>query len=556
MHTIFQFPIVDFRPLLNSDNNKLPYPEWPNIGNSDKRFIRNFGSVQQRNAGGSDDWSGEGFFCNSHLAMQYDNLHKQGYTIAAGIKAAIFNSYRRYSSAENFLGRMEAGFVDNTEGLIAKHQTAPGSVSLEEILKHYCDLPVTINNKQVKLCRLGQKLADNYYRASTPINIELQGKNRQVKAGDVLILLVFSADDAFKLPSYAFPVDEIALPGETVKLKLYGCRLNHGDIPYKVWFLEVPLKVSEQSKEVKATIRKLRINLLRIHLEKETVRILLNGIKTKEILMEEGSPEALLADKYFDDTGKKIFQEMRYSIDQKNLLDFALRSEDSASPGSIVQLEESVFNFKNKYVKSNLEQLLGKMAKKMILFICTSPRDTNHTAFDDEYKTIKETLRSGTDRENYQVEIETSVKKKDFFHLLDRYKPDYLHLCMHSTLSGGLYFEDDHKEIFPMPVNEFSDIIKWYSKKHKPVCIILSACNSKAHAEAVKDYCNFAIGTQRVFPAEAGIVYSWGFYRTLFENNSSDIARCHQGGINAIETSKQDFGTYDIPVYEIPVLIN
>ena len=554
MHTIFQFPIVDFRPLLTSGNEKLPYPEWPNIGSSDKRFIRHFGSVQQRNSGGSDNWSGEGFFCNSHRAMRYNNLHKQGVTITPGINAAIFNSYRRYSSAENFLGRMEAGFVDNVEALIARHQPGPGSVSMEKILNHFCELPVTINGKQVKLSRLGQKLADNYYQESTPVNVVPQKKNRQVKAGDVLILTVFCAHDAFKLPGYAFLIDEIQLPGESVKLKLYGCRFKHEGIPYKVWFLEAPFHTAEQSRQTKETIRNLRINLLRIHLEKETIRILLNAIKTKEILLVPDSPQAALADNYFDQTAKKIFQATRYSIDQKYILDFALRSEDSADPGSMNQLEESIYNFKNKYVKKNIEQILTKMARKMILFICTSPLDSNPTGFDDEYLKIKNALRAGTDRDNYTIEIETSVKKTDFFNLLIRYKPDFLHLCMHTTLTEGLYFEDNEKEVFPMPVKEFTDIIKLFNEKHKPLCIILSACNSKAHAEAVKDYCDFAVGTQRVFPAEAGIVYAAGFYTTLFEKNSTDISYCHKSGIQAIQSSKLDFGTYDIPVYKIPLL--
>jgi hypothetical protein len=556
MHIIFQFPVVDFRPLLTSGNDKLPYPEWPNIGTSSKRFIRHFGSVQRRNAGGSDDWPGEGFFCNSHLVMRYDNLHEKGFALIPGIKSAIFNSYRRYSSAENFLGRMEAGFVDNTEGLISKHKLGPGTVRLESVLKHYCDLPITVNEKQAKLSRVGQKLADNYYRESTPVKIKPQEKNRHVRAGDVVIVMVFSANDAFKLPGYAFLVEEIELPGETVKLKLYGCRLKHGDIPYKAWLIEMPLKAAEQSKQVKATLRNLRINLLRIHLEKETIRILLNGIKSGEILIEPGSRQAQLADDYFEQTSQKIFQDTRFSIKQKKLLDFALHSEDSAEPGSFVQLEESIYNFKNKYVRKNIEQLLVRMAKKMILFICTSPHDTNPTAFDDEYRNIRDALRAGTDRDNYDIEIETSVKKTEFFNLLDRYKPDYLHLCMHTTLKDGLYFEDENKEVFPMPVKEFADIIKLYSEKRKPVCIILSACNSKAHAEAVKGYCNFVMGTQRVFPASAGIVYASGFYKTLFENNSSDIVYCHKGGIQAIQSSKQDFGTYDIPVHEIPVLIN
>jgi len=555
MHIIFQFPIVDIRPLLTSGNDKLPYPEWPDIGVSSKRFIRRFGAVQRRKAGGNDYWPGEGFYCNSHLALQYDNLHQQGIELAPGIKSAIFNSYRRYSSAENFLGRMEAGFVDNTEGLINKRKLS-GTLNLESILRHYCDLPVTINGKKAKLSRIGQRLADNYYRASLPVKVTPEKKNKQVKAGDVVILMVFSANEKLRLPNYSFEIEEIDLRNEKDKIKLYGYRLRHDGIPYKVWLMEQPTTSSEQPQQLKVISRNLRINLLRIHLEKETVRILLNGIRSGEISIAPGSPQSQLADHYFEQTGQKIFQKTRYTIQQKNLLDFALHSEDSAEPGSFEQLEQSIYNFKNKYVRKNIEQLLTRMAKRMILFICTSPRDTNPTAFDDEYKNIKNALRASTDRDNFEIEIETSVKKTEFFDLLNRYKPHYLHLCMHTTLQDGLYFEDGDKEVFPMSVNEFADIIRLFSEKRKPICIILSACNSKAHAEAVRGYCDFAIGTQRVFPASAGIVYAAGFYKTLFENNASNIDYCHKGGIQAIKTSKEDFGVYDIPVYDIPLLID
>lgn len=555
MHIIFQFPIVDFRPLLNSVE-KLPYPEWPDIGMSSQRFIRRFGAVQQRKAGGNEYWSGEGYYCNAHLVMQYDNLHHKGFELVPGIKTAIFNAYRRYSSAENFLGRMEAGFVDNAEGLIYRHQLPSNSVKLEAILRHYCNMPVTVDGKQFKLSRIGQRLADNYYLQSTPVKVIPQARNKSVKAGDVVILLVYSTSNAFKLPHYSFKIEEIELPGETVKLKLHGYKLRHENLSYKVWLIELPSRMTDLTKPAKAVLRNLRINLLRIHLEKETIRILLNGIKSKEILMDPDSAQAQLANAYFEQTGQKIFQKTRYSIQQQKLLDFALYSENSADPGSFVQLEEGIYNFKNKYVRNNIERLLTRMAKKKILLICTSPRDSNPTAFDDEYKRIKNALRASTDRDNFEIEIETSVKKAEFFDLLNHHKPHFLHLCMHTTLQDGLYFEDEHKEVFPMPVAEFADIIKLFSEEVlKPTCILLSACNSKAHAEAVTAYCDFAIGTQRVFPASAGIVYAAGFYQTLFENNLSNIPYCHKGGIQAIKSCKEDFGTYDIPVYDIPVLI-
>lgn len=556
MHVVFQFPIVDFRPLLGNGSNKLPYPEWPNVGTSPKRFIRHFGSVEERNAGGSDDWPGEGFFCNSHLAMSYDNLHKMGFEVSPGMRSAIFNSYRRYASAENFLGRVEAGFVDNTEGVIKANALASGSIELEKILEHYCDLPVTLEDKQFKLSKIGQRLADIYYRESTPVKIKPLEKNKLVRAGDLVIVMVYAASEAFHLPNYAFPVEEFDLSGEAEKLKLYGCRFKYNDGTYKVWMIQTPRNFSGLSKQARSAIRNLRINLLRIHLEKETIRILLNGIKSNQIPLEPGSEQAQLADDYFEQTGQKIFQETRYSIKQENLLSFALKSEDSAAPGNFNQLEEGIYSFKNKYVRKNIDKLLTGMAKKMILFICTSPKGVNPLDFGEEYSNIKKALRAGTDRDNYEVEIETAVKRDDFMNILNMHKPDYLHLSMHSSLTQGLYFEDSNKEKSPMPVQEFSDLIKQYSMVHKPVGIILSACNSKGHAEAVRPYCNFSIGTQKVFPADAGVIYAGKFYSTLFENNSSNIDHCHKTALLAIKYRQPPFQDIDgLPVDQIPVLI-
>jgi hypothetical protein len=283
---------------------------------------------------------------------------------------------------------------------------------------------------------------------------------------------------------------------------------------------------------------------------------LLNAIKSKQVQLEPDSEQANLADYYFEETGKKIFQKTRFSFPQKNLLGFALQSEDSATSGSFSQLEEGIHYFKNKYVRKNIDKLLSAMAKKMILFICASPKDTNPIDFGDEYMKIKQALRASTDRDNYDVEVEMSVKKDAFLDLLNQYRPDYLHLSMHSHLTDGLYFEDENREIFPMPVKEFSDKIKAFNEEYKkPLVIILSACNSKAHAESVKGYCNFAIGTQAPFPAEAGIIYASSFYKTLLEG--SDIPYCHNTAKLAIQYGKQQFDAINnIQVYDILVLIN
>lgn len=556
MHIIFEFPIVDCRPLLPDEEGRLTNPEWPTPPDSAKSFIRHFGAVKERNAGGSTDWTGEAYFCNTHLALQYDELHKHGFSFLPGQQSAIFNSYRRFYSDGYFVGKIEAGFVDNIE----KKVEAPGlndiKINLVDVLKHYADLPVKVDEKGLQLYKAGPALTKKYYGEST-LKEKLPLQQQQfVVAGELLIVLVFSSNDKLVLPETASLLEQVPLPDNQGALKLYGFKLKHEGYSLKAWLIETPAPVSALSKPDKSILRNLRINLLRIHIEKETLRILLNKIKNKKIQLDNDSKEAQLADSYFKKTAERLFRKERYSLQQKNILDFALNSENSMSPDSFTSLEQGVYYFQDQFTRNNIQRLLNGMAKKMILFICASPKDKNPLDFGNEFKKIKDNLQKGSDRYNYVIEIEPSVKKSEFLDLLTRYQPDYLHLSMHASLTDGLYFEDDHQDKSPMPVAEFEGILALHDRLHHPKVIILSACNSKAHATAVKPYCDYAVGTQTVFPADAGVIYADKFYATLFEDNSMHIPECHDAGRKAIELFKPQFDPInDIPVFEIPVLI-
>jgi hypothetical protein len=556
MHIIFEFPIVDCRPLLPDEDGKLTNPEWPTPPDSAKSFIRHFGAVKERNAGGSTDWTGEAYYCNTHLALQYDDLHKKGYPLSTGRQSAIYNSYRRFYSDGYFVGKIEAGFVDNTE----KKGEAPGleniKINLSDVLNHYADLPVKVDDKDFKLYKAGTALTKKYYGESTSKEKAALPQQQFVVAGELLIVLVFSANETFVLPETASLLEQVTLPDNKGSLKLHGYKLKHDGYALKVWLIETPAPVSSLSKPDKNILRNLRINLLRIHIEKETLRILLNKIKNKKIQLDNDSKEAQLADSYFKKTAERLFKKERYTLQQKNILDFALNSENSMSPDSFTSLEEGVYYFQDQFTRNNIQRLLNGMEKKMILFICASPKGKNPLDFGDEFKKIKDNLQKGADRYNFAIEIEPSVKKNEFLNLLTKYKPDYLHLSMHSSLTDGLYFEDDQKNQSPMSVAEFEGILELHNRLHHPKVIILSACNSQAHAAAVKPYCEYAVGTQTVFPASAGVIYADKFYATLFEDNSSHIPECHDAGRKAIEIFKPEFDPInDIPVFEIPILI-
>ena len=556
MHLVFEFPIVDCRPLLAGNKGKLTEPPWSGLSPNSKTFIRNFGAVQQRNAGGSDDWTAEDYFCNTRHLMKYKDLHKQGFKIAKGIVPAIYNSYRRYFSNGFFVGKIEAGFVDNTEKKIRESVLEEGSVSLSDILKHYVNLPVTIQTEESKLYKAGPKLAARYLEESTAEKMAKESQDKMIVAGEIAIIVVYNDNTAFKLPAPSFLLNEIALPGQENSLKLYGYKLKHEGYSLKVWLIKTPANFESASPEAKKVLRNLRINLLRIHLEKETIRILLNSIKSNKIPLIENSPEANLANNYFKNTAEKLFKKERFNLPQKQLLNFALHSEDAVATGSFSSLQDGIYHFQDKYTRDNVEKLITGMAPKIVLFICTSPKDINPLDFGEEFKQIKDSLRRGTDRNNYKIEIETAVRKANFVKILNSYAPDYLHLSMHGSLKDGLFFENEDKEKCAMSVTEFSAALEAYSHGEKTMVIIISACNSKPHAVAAKNYCSYAIGTQAAFPADAGVLYAANFYAGLVADAPLEITECHHAAINAIQKYIPKWDDINnIPVYQIPVLI-
>ena len=522
-----------------------------------KPFIRHFGSVNQRKAGGTSKWSAEEFFCNAHLSIRYHDLHKQGFQLNENEKSTIINCYRRLYSDGNFMNKIELGFVDNIESELKKSANKQ-PISLTSILKHYTNLPVKVDDKETKLFKAGTPLAENYCDSSTLFKKIQKDLRKYVVDGEVCMTVIYSSSELIQLPTQFVRINEYSVDNEFIKL--YGYKLYNEGYYFKVWILEISGTEDSLSESMKGRLRNLRINLTRIHAEKETIRILLSGIKNGKVVFAEGSKKLALIDTYLKIMAEKLFKKTRYNLEQADMLDFALQSEDVVSPGSFSSLEESIHYFSDQHTRVNIEKLLNLMNtdnKKLILFISSSPAGKNPLDFGKELKKIQDTLEASADRGNFKIEVQTGVIKNDLPSILNKKRPDYLHITLHASETDGLYFENAAGQALPMSADEFAQVLQLISKKHKPEVIVLSACNSKPHAEAVKAYCNHVIGTKAVFPERAAVVYAHRFYEMLFNDNSTDIPFCHDAAILGISQNVPPFAPVgEIPVHEIPVIYN
>ena len=554
MHFIFQFPLVDLRPLL-PDSGKCSNPQWTTLGKNEKYFIRNFGEIKKRRAGGSDDWLAEDYLCDARNALHFENLQAKGFSYAAGKQASVIHSYRRYYSDGRFLGKFEIGLVDNAEKKINHATDKTPRPLAANVLRHYSNLAVRMNKESLKLYELGQPLADDYCRNTTITGYPKKEKQHAVLPGEIILLVSFSDPELFTLPEKCFLVQSIPLPAENKMIHLYGYRFAHEGLQFKVWFIEMP--PGEDSAEAKEKLRNLRINLLRIHSEKETIRLIINSIGKGRITLQPQSKEALLLGSYFKKTAEKIFQKERYNLLQESILQFALKSEQTVEKGSFLQLEQEMDYFQDVYTRSNAAMLLDIMQPKMVLFICSVPPDINLLDFAHEYKKIRDARPAGKREKNFFVDFEPAVKSDELLQALIRNKPDYLHFSMHCDIDKGLSFEGSDGELQPIAPAVFADIISRYSKEHAPLVVIISACNSLAHAEAIKNYCPFTIGNKVPIDDKAAIAYAGGFYETLFATDHADIVACHEAGRLAIQQHPNKFPPVGkIPACDIPSLVH
>lgn len=206
----------------------------------------------------------------------------------------------------------------------------------------------------------------------------------------------------------------------------------------------------------------------------------------------------------------------------------------------------------------NLPEPKLKSTKQKFLFICSSPKkngqSTNPLNFGAEHKKIKEAKEKGRERDKFgNIEIETGLEKSKFSGELANYKPDILHMMLHSSKIEGLYLEGSTRELMPMSIDDFRARIERYCEVFGKINImILSACNTLKYAEAVKPFVNYVVGTQDFFPDEAAIVYAEHFYEILFDGHP--VGYAHDSAIDAIKDQNFPPRT-NFNIHEIPVLI-
>ncbi|NOT49946.1 MAG: hypothetical protein HOP10_01555 [Chitinophagaceae bacterium] len=561
MNFAFQFPIIDLRQAIQAGET---LNAWPSADMTKAQvdelmskapFIKNFGKIESGPAG---------YFCNINC-INSSMLQDNGFRIkvAAGgymslyveKMVTVFNSYKRLYADGVYTTKTEFGFKDQLESML-EYATPDQPVHISDVLTHYMSMPLDVQDMSItntdevsnwitiKLSDLGPVLAKNYCRATT--KKDKPAADEFVVNGEACITLAFADNKDIVLPANAEKLDQFDIAGNTVQL--YGYKLNFEDHSFKVWLFQLPKLDLLMLPATDLELRNRRMNLFRLNAEKETMRILVNGLDPENA--DQG------VKKYIKKTPIKIFKKERFSNSQDAVRNFALQSANDKVQFTLDDIRKVL----DEYGLDNLKNLEQNMKtapkKKTILFITSNPTDSNPIDFGEQFKKIDEAWQRGSDRDYFTLlNIKAGVERNKVMEILYTNEPDYLHITLHNSEIKGLYFQDAAKNPDPMPPEEFAVYIQTLTEQKKPEAVILCACNTLDHATAIKKFCNYAVGTNYVFPDDAAVAYANNFYTALFSGKK--VSFCHQVAVDNIRFSKPPFSAgKDAPeVYKILQLI-
>lgn len=190
---------------------------------------------------------------------------------------------------------------------------------------------------------------------------------------------------------------------------------------------------------------------------------------------------------------------------------------------------------------------------RKILFLYSSPSNKSELRFSEEIRAIEDALQIGNRNEEFEIVAKGMVQGNEVAKILRRENPHFLHISTHASKKKGLLFEDKNRQEQPITSDAFAGIIKRLtSRENNLECIVLNACNSLAHAEAIKEMLPFTVGTQDFIPDEAAIEFTKTFYETIFDGE--DIEFAFEDAQGAIQIAGVENPDGDIPCEEIPVL--
>ena len=298
MFLTIQFPLFDKRYLL-ADSNRAEKPNWPKPEQHEK--VRYFGEILERTKKYEGPWDDEKRYCDARSVLNFCGTGAEHFF--RHLQQSVFDAritFRRFQSDGKCLSKFEVGFNDRFESTIDKN--ALNNVKIKDLvfehIKKYLLTPikVRVGNKLssfIPLVDAAKQLSTAAYWATTKDNRTFAAKDMQGRMEHCEPALLVQLDSDQIDFSQAEDIQRIDMP----ELADESIQLYYQTIPYKIgrynyhiktWVICLPKNIytDPQSKNdyhfYNNTLRYLRINLLRIHVETVIQKKFLNVLSNQQ----------------------------------------------------------------------------------------------------------------------------------------------------------------------------------------------------------------------------------------------------------------------------------
>ncbi len=154
-----------------------------------------------------------------------------------------------------------------------------------------------------------------------------------------------------------------------------------------------------------------------------------------------------------------------------------------------------------------------RMDKIKILFLAANPSDTAHLALDEEAREIETKIRASEYRESLEFITKWAVRPDDLLQYLNEHRPHVVHFSGHGSEAQEIILKDSEgraKRVSKQALRALFSTLKDNIR-----LVVLSACFSRAQAQAIVEQIDCAVGMNRAVCDNAAIAFAAAFYRAI-----------------------------------------
>ncbi len=150
-----------------------------------------------------------------------------------------------------------------------------------------------------------------------------------------------------------------------------------------------------------------------------------------------------------------------------------------------------------------------------VLFLTSNPSDTTRLAVTEEYREVDARIRASDGREEFALEFAPEVRADRLGEVLQRHRPDIVHVSGHGSGDGELLLSDASGRAVSADPERVAAVFGALPPERAVRCVVLNACYSDALAAALVRHVDCVIGVPSALRDKAAIAFAGSFYGSL-----------------------------------------